>query len=372
MRVLLTSLCVIAAVVMIVVSGAMNFLFMRSLAATEMEGYVLGGASAAADVLKASLPWFIAIAYRSRRYVFTGFGSLVFAAFSLFSLASALGFAADARGVLVGSREAAAKELKRLEAKSVELGQELVMLGQVRPESVILLEMAALKQDRRFTTSGSCTNATARTSREFCAQYLKVDADRQRALESVRVKAELTMITSAIANLEKRGAGGEAEHQVAVLATLLDKERDSIRTGLVVAVAFLVELGSGLGLWLALGHSDQRGVKSEAAARPALVAAGSSTLIEQKPQARMLPAPPIVRGTGAVIDFALERVQRSQSGGVTLFGLFRGYESWCRDRDLEAVARADFEREFVEMAETWRIPRDGDRYVCVRIGQALT
>jgi hypothetical protein len=357
---------------MIVVSGAMNFLFMRSLAATEMEGYVLGGASAAADVLKASLPWFIAIAYRSRRYVFTGFGSLVFAAFSLFSLASALGFAADARGVLVGSREAAAKELKRLEAKSVELGQELVMLGQVRPESVILLEMAALKQDRRFTTSSSCTNATARTSREFCAQYLRVDADRQRALESVRVKAELTMITSAIANLEKRGAGGEADHQVAVLATLLDKERDSIRTGLVVAVAFLVELGSGLGLWLALGHSDQRGAKTERDTRlVASASASSAAHIEPKPQARLLPPPPIVRATGAVIDFALERVQRSQRGGVTLFGLYRGYESWCRDRDFDPITQADFEQAFVAMAETWGIPREGDRYVCVRIGQAL-
>lgn len=371
MRMLLTALCVVAAVVMIVVSGSMNFLFMRSLAATEMKGYVLGGASAAADVLKASLPWFIAIAYRSRRYVFTVFGSLVFAAFSLFSLASALGFAADARGVLVGSREAAAKELKRLEAKSVELGQELVMLGEVRPESVILLEMAALKQDRRFTTSSSCTNATARTSREFCAQYLKVDADRQRALESARVKAELARITSALANLEKRGAGGEADHQVAVLATLLDKERDSIRTSLVVAVAFLVELGSGLGLWLALGHSDQRDAKTERATRlVASASASSAAHIEPKPQARLLP-PPIVRATGAVIDFALERVQRSQRGGVTLFGLYRGYESWCRDRDFDPMVQADFEQAFVAMAETWGIPREGDRYVCVRIGQAL-
>lgn len=371
MRKLLTALCVVAAVVMIVVSGSMNFLFMRSLAATEMEGYVLGGASAAADVLKASLPWFIAIAYRSRRYVFTIFGTLVFAGFSLFSFASALGFAADARGVLVGSRESAAKELKRLEAKTVKLGQELLMLGDVRPESVILSEMAALKQDRRFATSNSCTNATARTSREFCAQFFRVDADRQRALESARVKGELATIYGDITSLEARGAGREADHQVAVLAMLLDKERDTIRNGLVIAVAILVELGSGLGLWLALGHSDQRGVNSEAAVRAGLVAAGPSTLIEQKPQARMLPPPPIVRGTGAVIDFALERVQRSQSGGVTLFGLFRGYESWCRDRDLEAVARADFEREFVEMAKTWGIPRDGDRYVCVRIGQAL-
>lgn len=373
MRAFLTALCVIAAVVMIVVSGSMNFLFMRSLAATEVEGYVLGGASAAADVLKASLPWFIAIAYRSRRYVFTVIAALAFAGFSLFSLVSALGFAADARGVLAGSREAADNELKRLENNADRLRGNIVALGEVRPTNVILSEMAVLKQDRRFSTSSACTGATGRTSREFCAHFFKVDADRQRALESARVKDRLATIDRKISDLEARGAGREADHQVAVLAMLLNKERDTIRNGLVVAVAILVELGSGLGLWLALGHSDQRGARSGADPRTGAlgVQSASSAFIEKNPQARLLPAPPLMCPTGAVIDFAVERVQRSQSGGATLFGIFRGYEIWCRDRGLQAMARADFDREFVVMAESWGIPRDGDRYVCVRIGQAL-
>lgn len=374
MRALLTTLCFTCSAIMIVVSGAMNFLFMRSLAATETEGYVLGGASAAADVMKASLPWFIALAYRSRRYVFSVFGTVAFAGFSLFSLVSALGFAADARGVLAGSREAAGNELKRLEHNADRLRGQLVTLGDVRPTNVISSEMAVLKQDRRFATSHACTDATARTSREFCANFFKVDVDRQRALEATRLLEELATIEGKIANLEERGVGREADHQVALLAMLLDQERGTIRNGLVVAVAILVELGSGLGLWLALGHSDQprdRAGHDTRAGSLVSTPAPTSAALEQTPKASMLPAPSIVPSTGAVIDFALERVQRSRSGGVTLFGIFRGYEVWCRDRDLQVMARADFEREFVVMAEQWGIPCEGDRYVCVRIGQPL-
>ena len=90
MRQLLSTIAVLAAVLMIGVSTAMNFLFMKSLATTEIEGLVLGSASAAADILKAALPWFIALAFAGCRYMFSIVGTAVFLMFSLFSFASAL------------------------------------------------------------------------------------------------------------------------------------------------------------------------------------------------------------------------------------------------------------------------------------------
>lgn len=139
MRFLATLLGVVAALIMIGVSGSMNFLFMKSLGKNEIEGLVLGGASAAADLLKALLPFWIAWAWQARRMTFVAVGSVVFVFFSAFSLLSALGFAADNRGHIAGTREGlnatyetVLRDLEAAEAKRVALPQHSVVVWPMR------------------------------------------------------------------------------------------------------------------------------------------------------------------------------------------------------------------------------------------------
>lgn len=372
MRQLLSTIAVLAAVLMIGVSTAMNFLFMKSLATTEIEGLVLGSASAAADILKAALPWFIALAFAGCRYMFSIVGTAVFLMFSLFSFASALGFAADIRGTLTGTREAATAELRRLEAEHDRVSRQLEGSGRFRAVAIIEAEKRARQQDRRFTATKACTDATAPASREFCTSYLLLDAEIASAAEAARLRETLATIGTSITRLRSRGAGHDADPQVSVLARILHLDHGVVRNALIIGAALLVELGSGLGLWLALGHSDakQRPERKDKTSVLQVI-----DQIQQAP-AMALPAAPTaveaLQRTGEVVDFCVECLHPSDTGGLTLLALFRDYQSWCRVQGFTPMDAASFETEFVMLAEEFGIARDRDRFVGVRTSLLLS
>lgn len=363
--------CVGAALLMIAVSTSMNFLFMQSLAQTDAEGYALGGASAASDIIKSCLPWFISLAVVAGRWGFAAVGSIVFAAFSLFSFASALGFAADVRGALAGSREAASAELARLVRDEAALRERATALGATqRPASVIAADLAVMRQDKRFQTSAECANATVAASRTYCERYYTLKGEEATSLEAVRIGREIQAIEKQIAGLRTRGAGGESDPQVAILARLLHQERDAVKTSLVIGAALLVELGSGLGLWLALGHSDRPSRRGqERAGVPALHATAAVSLAEQAVPALPAPASRAEAVASDVKQFCLERLVPTDHGGLTFLALYRDYQNWARLRDAEVVDRAVFETDFLEIASLLQLERDGNRFVGVSTGR---
>ena len=106
---------------MCAVSGAMNYLFMASLGKSPLEGQVLGAASAAADILKALLPFFIAWSWRDGRIVAAASGLFAFMFFVGFSLISAIGFAADNRGLLVEGRESLNSAYERMQREIADI-----------------------------------------------------------------------------------------------------------------------------------------------------------------------------------------------------------------------------------------------------------
>lgn len=367
MRTILVAIAVVAALLMIAVSTAMNFLFMKSLAPTDAEGVVLGSASAAADLLKACLPWFIALAWRGRRFAFALVGSLVFVGFSLFSLASALGFAADIRGTLVGSREAASRELLSIETKIKTASDSRAALRSPRAVSIIDADSAVLRQDRRYVTSKSCQNATAALSRSFCAKLAELAVERAHSVEAFALDRTLQALENHAIILKARGAGGDSDPQVAVIARLFSQERGAVKTGLIIAAALLVELGSGLGLWLAVGHSEQERVKlrepSLAGTHVRLVGVDDTT-----PLHTIAATPARLVAYGDVLDFCVARLQPSAHGGLTLLGLHRGYAIWCQERGVQPLSEEQFGATFNELRQAWAIEVDGDRYLGIRIG----
>lgn len=367
MRTILVAIAVGAALLMIAVSTAMNFLFMKSLAPTDAEGVVLGSASAAADLLKACLPWFIALAWRGCRFAFAVIGSLVFVGFSLFSFASALGFAADIRGTLAGSREAASRELLSNETKIKSASESRAALGSPRAASIIDAESAVLRQAHRYTTSKSCQNATVALSRSYCAKLSELAVERAQSVEALALDRTLQALENHAIILKARGAGGDSDPQVAVIARLFSQERGAVKTGLIIAAALLVELGSGFGLWLAVGHSEQERVKlcepSLAGADVALVSVDDTML---SPTIAATPAR--LTAYGDVLDFCVARLQPSAHGGLTLLGLHRGYAIWCQERGVQPLNEEQFSATFKDLRQAWGIEADGDRYLGIRVG----
>lgn len=316
-----------AAIVMCAVSAAMNYLFLSSLGKTAFEGHVLGAASAAADILKALLPFFIAWSWQAGRYFPALAGSGAFAFIAAFSLLSAIGFAADNRGILIDARDSMAAEYNRMQRALAEAETRRAALPLHRPAVVVREELGAHRQNRRWSATKDCTNATENESRDFCAAYFRLRAELAVATESERLAGEIASLQRESESLRANGATQDSDPQVSLLSRISGVAPESVRLALIVAVALLVEIGASLGLFLASGHGRQLAPPDEA------------TL---KLQAKNI---------GSVEDFSLEALTASPRSTLAMDDLLAGYQVWCASKGQEPMESASFAAAFAAIAD---------------------
>ena len=249
-----TAVAVLAALAMIAVSALLNYLFFSAQAPPGIESLALGGVSVAADVMKAVLPILIVAAVAYRRWIYVGIASAAFLFFVVFSLTNAAGFAAKNRHLIVGEREAlnaryavAVKSLEELEAKRRALAVS-------RPPDVLAQLMRRTEQAPRWRASKSCTEATAKASRDFCDGYFALKTEAASALLADKLDAEIAKARALVSDLRDRGGAIDPDAQVSILAKLLGIDQEWVRVALILLAALLVEVGSGLGLYLAVGY----------------------------------------------------------------------------------------------------------------------
>jgi len=318
-----------AALVLCAVSAAMNYLFLSSLGKTPLEGQVLGAASAAADVLKALLPFFIAWSWQSRRFVAAASGSLAFAFFAGFSLLSAIGFAADNRGALVQERDDLSGAYIRVQDMRAYAESQRKALPVHRAGAIVGEEIARHRQDRRWASTRGCTDATETLSREYCAGYFKLRAEHAAAQEAERLAREIKALAAETSRLRADGAGKDSDPQVSLLSRISGQQKEPVRLALIIAVALLVEIGASLGLFLASGHG---GAGKKAA----------------EPEAE--------RPAGSVEDFALEALVPSRTAMLTPHDLRQCYHQWCTGSGRTPLPCNAFESVFAELAAAAGIP----------------
>lgn len=262
MRFLVGLVSVGAALALIAASGLMNWVFMTSLGKSEFEQQILGAVSVAVSAFLALLPTLILWAYREGRSVFILLGLPVFLAFGVFSLSSAVGFAAKNRGSISEDRALAAAQLAGIRHEIEETETKLKTLGTPHPFPALQESLRGLEQDRRWQSSRSCQDATADASRSFCKGYFDLKAEAARASEAERLDERITEFKSEARQLEDQGAGREADNQAAVLARVLGLPAAQVERGLTLFLAVLVEIGAALGLYFATGHLMTGGLVS--------------------------------------------------------------------------------------------------------------
>jgi len=331
-----------AALIMCAVSGAMNYLFMASLGKTPLEGQVLGAASAAADVLKALLPFFIAWSWAAKRMVAAVSGVLAFLFFACFSLLSALGFAADNRDTLVDGREGISQAYNRVQRSLGEAEARRSALPAHRPAAVVTEEIGAHRHHRRWNATKECANATEPESRAFCAEYFRLRSELAAAQESERLYDQITALLAESETLRGNGAEQDSDPQVSLLSRITGQKPEPVRLALTIAVALLVEIGASLGLFVASGHRLQNPT-----------AAPSVTL----------PKP-----IGCVEEFCLEALIAAPLFTLPMNDLQRAYAAWCASKGLPALDHANFRKVFAAIADAIGLASDGAGYT----GIALT
>ncbi|HRO48937.1 MAG TPA: hypothetical protein PLW75_02250 [Hyphomicrobium sp.] len=349
MRALLVALSVMAAFVLIGVSAHLNYRFMAGFAHTDEAAMALGAAAVAGDILKACLPFFLVLAWRARRWLFLVLGVPVWGLLSVVSLLAALGYAAEIRDRDAQIRETRTDLLARAVADEARLLQRMEAASEQRPPAVIEADLAALRQDARWTTSVGCTKATVRASRAYCTSYLSLTGALETARERVTWERQLKPIRSEIARLRAKGAGEMREPQVHILAMLSGESAPRVRTALIVLAALFLEVGSGLGLYLALHHSAPR--------IPAGPPSSGPRMPQPAPSATPAVVPPAARAARTSMEaFWVARIVPAPGGRLSLDSAWRAYEQWCGPA-AKPLSRPAFDAAFWMLAAELRLSR---------------
>lgn len=294
---------------------------------------MLGAASAAADILKALLPFFIAWSWKARRFVAAVAGSAAFAFFAGFSFLSAIGFAADNRLVLLDRHDTAIGAYARVQRDLAALERQRFALPGHRPPAVVAEEIEGQRQNRRWLATKECREATELQSREFCTAYFALRAELAAGQEAARLSALIAALQTEADALRQNGAGNERDPQVALLSRVFGQPQEPVRLALIIAVALLVEIGASLGLFLASGHS------------------ASCEGGEQTSTASPLPEP------GSIEDFCLEALIPAATSTLAAERLHDGYRAWCGRQGKAPLACDAFTSGFAAIADAAGIPR---------------
>jgi hypothetical protein len=349
---------VLAAGILLAVSAAMNWRFGQSLGKTELDGLILGSASAAADCFKALVPFFFFAALRNRMWSQAAASAVVWIVVTGYSLTSALGHAALNRLDTAGQRASQAQSHQDLRNDLERTRSQLSWIPQHRPAVTVLSELDGLKTRREWTWSSECTDIKGKQTREFCQQFHTLTAESASAQQAAQLETRIAELQAKLG--EVKGGGSvlsEADPQAAILAKLTGVDIGTIQTGLVVLVAALLEIGSGLGLFVAF--STWRLHDRQAPHAPSMASL-------QSPVSREVPvavnvarsrsgandnksAPKLVAPETDVERFYKERIETQDGSSLTATALYEDYCAWCEEQEKEPLALPTFGREFGEL-----------------------
>ncbi|MGI9521936.1 MAG: hypothetical protein ACR2PG_09845 [Hyphomicrobiaceae bacterium] len=259
MRHALGVLGVMAAGVLLLVSAAMNWRFGYQLGTTEFDGLIYGSASAAADCMKALIPFFIFAAIRNKMWAQAFASLVVWCVVIVYSLTSALGHAALNRQDTAGSRASEVLAYKDLRTDLERTKNRLGWIPQHRPAETIQSEVNGLQLKRQWKWTKGCSVAKSRSSRRFCDGYNGLKAELASANEAKKLEVRIAGIQEKLARQKGSVTHSSADPQAAVLAQLTaivfaDVKIEHVQMALIVFIALLLEVGSGLGLYIAFSQ----------------------------------------------------------------------------------------------------------------------
>jgi hypothetical protein len=365
MRHALGVLGVLAAGVLLAVSAAMNWRFGFSLGRTELDGQIYGAASAAADCMKALVPFFFFAAIRNRMWSQASASALVWVVVTAYSLTSALGHAALNRFDSAGHRAATVAAYKDHRADLARAQEQLTWIPQHRPAQTVQAEIDALKNDRAWVWTQGCTEVTGSKGRTYCQNYHALAAELASADQSIALEARIADIQAKIGESNGATVMSEADPQAAVLAKLAalvapNIKVEDVQTALTVFIALLLEVGSAFGMYIAFSQWRLYERHTPAAPRMAPVSTAAAAVAAPKAVAiakprsgandnRSAPAQRLIAPETDVERFYKERIETQDGSSLTATSLYEDYCAWCEERQKEPLALPTFGREFGEL-----------------------
>jgi hypothetical protein len=363
---------VLAALILLCVSAAMNWQFGYSLGKTEFDSHIFGAASIAADCMKALMPFFIFAAYRNKNWSQAIGGTALWAVCIVYAMTSALGFSALNRSDTAGTRAVKAEKYQDHRTELSRITQKQAELGKHRPIGAIQGEIDALKQNYRWMTSDGCTNATIDESRELCKSYYKLKAELDIAKKNKAYQESADVLRTKVAALQKSGVVKEADPQASIISTIFGLDIERVELAMTILVMLLVELGSSLGLYVSTStwrihetpRREPKPVKVVEIIRPAptdedLLPVPAQSTIQISSQPR--PA------KSDIETFFDARICEDDGASVTALALYDTYCDWCETAQRQPVGLPIFSRQLTDLGVQKAKIAGKIRYIGIRI-----
>jgi hypothetical protein len=254
MRHLMGVLGVLAAGVLLAVSAAMNWRFGYQLGKTELDGLIYGSASAAADCLKALVPFFFFAAIRNRMWSQAAAAAVLGIVMTAYSLTSALGHAALNRLDTTGQRQVQAQTYKDVRSDLARAQEQLGWVPQHRPIGVVQSDLDNTQNQRPWAWTKGCTDVTGKQGRDFCQSYHAMTAELAAGREAEKLTVRISELSRKLSSASGTAAMAEADPQAAVLAKLSGLSIDTVQIAMTVFIALLLEVGSCFGMYVAFSQ----------------------------------------------------------------------------------------------------------------------
>jgi hypothetical protein len=382
----------------------MNWRFGYSLGKTEFDGLIYGSASAAADCLKALIPFFLFAAIRNRMWSQAAASAVVWVVVTAYSLTSALGHAALNRLDTTGQRAQQAAVYQDLRADIKRMEAQVSWIPQHRPAATVASEMDGMRNQLSWNRTKGCTEVAGKFNRDFCQKYHALSAEHANGVQAADLSSKISGAKAQVAQAGGEGAAvmSEADPQAAMLAKIANLvfaglKVDDIQMALTIFVALLLEVGSSFGMYVAFSQWRLHDSLALPAAVPAAAVArapvAKSLAVEEEaevevvmPQVASVPvapplaapaiaaaAPPVpaviappaatandntnkalpvqrmVAPESDVERFNKEKVETAEGATITATELYDSYCQWCEEQDKEPLALPTFSREFGEL-----------------------
>lgn len=347
----LTSLGTLVVIGLASVSIVANFWF-GTLLTTGDERTLYGVLFALLDGLKTLLLPLAATAATARLLGKSWAAVLVFILLSALSFTAEVGLYATTKSETVGDAKAAKERYQQARDAKTTADAAVAAFGAVRPLGDIKGEIAALKRDRLYDRSAKCTDATALDSRDLCARLDRLAGERDKAIEYAEASrtAQATAVDLGKQNVAAamRVIDPQAEALAKLLSPVLAVDAETVRTGLAVFIALLIELGSGLGPWLVMPAPRAAVQSLEAPTKPPVktappVRAAAPVPKPETPPAKVEPPPtaPLAEDD-AVARWASSALVKRRGAYVRAGEAREAFNAWCTTEGKKPPNRTAF------------------------------
>ena len=301
--------------------------------------------------------------------------ALVWSVVTAYSLTSALGNAAHSRNDSSGARLTQSQHYQDARKDMERAQSQLSWIPQHRPAATVQADIEGLKGQKAWGWSDACKKTDGKAEQKLCDRFHALEAELGSAHQAGELEKRITEAQAKLAGQASAAGAVEADPQAAVLVSLLSAvipglKISQVQTMMSVFVALLLEVGSGLGMYVAFSQWRLYDVKAPAAPRFVPVTAAATTALNTaavavaaQPAVQQIAkprsgandnrsAPAVTRMIAPENDverFYKESIEVTDGSSLTATELYEDYCAWCETKTKEPLALPTFGRAFGEL-----------------------